>query len=264
MRIITWNVRFKNPRARFLIDHALSHTPDIMCFQEFPESMIPYLKQRGFTVTEAHDFVSRVGGLNSCIVIASKKKPISTHTINYSHIKNASLLSRWVYTRMAKMTEQHLAPVSVISHGGGTVQITNARLSCAVGTRERLKEFETILAQLKPTIPTILAGDFNIVDNPFFNLITGWVRGFHVPEYFINERKAFERMVAHHGYTNIFRKRSTSITNHPLLQFDHILIPKDAHVTYHIIEKKRFGSDHRMLLADIEMPKVHRSFHHAL
>lgn len=253
MRIITWNLWVSNRHAKKAIDHALSFDPDVICFQELSEPMLTYVKQKKYVPTFTHDAVNyRNSKKTLYICTLTKHKPVRSRVVEYSQVHSTSFLSRVIYEKIIRSKEKHEAPIVEIAAGNSHVQIANARLSCAVGTRQRLSEFTGILSQLKPNIPAVIAGDFNIVDNQLFNLLTGWIRGFRLSEYFLNERREFETIVHANGYTNIFRKQSTSITNHPLLQFDHILVPNSAHVTYHHIEKKRFGSDHRMLIADID------------
>lgn len=253
MKIITWNVRRSNASVRLLIEHALSLSPDVICFQELPLSMLAHVKNTGYDVSYTYDFISRKNDKSGLICTLTKAKPVSRRVIEYSNVRSGSILNRLVYVGMTGSVEQHCAPIVVIKDDRTPtpIQIVNARLSCAVGTLERLAEFRTIVAHLDPKIPAILAGDFNIVDNWWFNLFTGWIRGFKLREYFLNERAEFERIVTANGYRNIFRKRSTTVTNRPILQFDHILIPGQATVVSHHVEKKRFGSDHRMLVADL-------------
>lgn len=256
MRIITWNVFVFNTKIKKLIDQALSYEPDILCFQELPDPYLPYLQaQKGYTVTHALDFTSPRPRYTGHIVILTKHPPVAQRIVEYSRVKGASLWERVFYRAIMRSTEKRLAPIVNISYGSHDIQITSARFSCAVGSKERLHEFSSLIKHLDRHKPAILCGDFNIIDDAVFKFITGWVRGFHLNEYFINERKAFEDIVKEYGYRNIFRNISTYITSIPRLQYDHILIPESWHVNYHTVEKKTVGSDHRMLLADIELPR---------
>lgn len=253
MRIITWNLWVSNRHAKKAIDHALSFDPDVICFQELSAPMLEYLKQNKYTATYTYDSVNhRNTKKTAYICTLTKEKPKRARVVEYSQVRSTSFLSRVIYEKIIRSNEKHEAPIVEIAAGNTHVQIANARLSCAVGTRERLSEFTGILSQLNPNIPAVIAGDFNIIDNQLINILIGWIRGFRLREYFLNERREFEKIVQAHGYTNIFRKRTTYITSHPVLQLDHILVPRDARISYHHIEKKRFGSDHRMLIADID------------
>ncbi len=254
MKIITWNVFIYNFRIRQLVDYAVSHDADVICFQEFPEAMLGYLTTKGYALTYAYDFISRRRGNTGLICTLTKQPPVHSRTVKYSHIHNRSLYNRLYYRFITRTTEQHMAPIVTVSTEFGNVQVVNARLSCAVNTHERLEEMKMILSHLNHAEPAILAGDFNIVDNRLFNIVTGWMRGYRFREYFVNERREFETLVERHKYRNIFRKRSTYFMSYPVVQYDHILVPDSFHVRYHRVEKRLYGSDHRMLLADIGLP----------
>jgi endonuclease/exonuclease/phosphatase family metal-dependent hydrolase len=168
----------------------------------------------------------------------------------YDAKKTSSILNSVVYNGFCRAQECHTALITTTRLPDGThIRCVNARLSCAVGTTRRLQQFKTILKNTDQSIPTIYCGDFNIIDNRFFNLATGWARGFKKKDYLVDERRAFQKICDKHNITNIFKGNSTSIFKHPLLQLDHILIPPSLSVVKKFISRKRFGSDHRMLFA---------------
>ena len=115
---------------------------------------------------------------------------------------------------------------------------------------DRLQALTTLI-QNKIKIPTIYCGDFNIVDSTIFNRLTGWIRGFNHFDYVLDERASFEKLFKKEHLINIFRGKSTSFVNRPLLQLDHILVPNTFPIQSHVLMRKRFGSDHRVLIADI-------------
>ena len=162
-------------------------------------------------------------------------------------------MTRILYSFIRGVTEIHHAPIISIRYQHHIVQIASTRLSCAVSPADRLASVISLANELDSTVPAIVCGDFNIVDPKLLNILSGWTRGFTLKGYFLNERKEFERLIASLGFTNIFKNQSTFLTKFPRFQFDHILIPEEAFVTYQHIGKKLFGSDHRMLLVDINL-----------
>jgi len=255
MRIITWNVRWKNKRIPKLLAYALDQKPDIVCLQEVPYKSLHFLRSiKGYHLSFTYDFQNRFyTEKNAYICTLSKLKPFSTKKIQYFYKYGKSLMNKLLYQIILHNLEQHDAIALTLKRPEATYTIVNARLSCAVGTENRLEQFEYILSHIpKGTIP-IICGDFNIVDGRIFNWMTGWFRGFRLVDYRINERKAFNLVVMKNYLINVFSRKNTTIYSPMRFQFDHILIPKYLQMTHKEISKKSYGSDHKMLLIDIKI-----------
>lgn len=256
MRIVTWNVLVTNKKRQKGIEHILTLDPDVICLQEVSKKTLDWLTcLNGYTVNACYDWKNvRKEIRNTYVATLTKKKPLSVDSYVYDHDKPHSILGSFFYKKLLNNVEQHNVLVVTIPTHAGSVQIANTRLSCAVGTVDRLHEFETMVKKVKhQTTPTIYCGDFNVVDSSLFNRLTGWIRGFTKFDYRIDEREAFEEQYRRERLTNIFKGHSTTFLAKPLLQFDHILLPDHAKVTYKHVLKKRFGSDHKMLVADVEL-----------
>jgi endonuclease/exonuclease/phosphatase family metal-dependent hydrolase len=256
MRIISWNIRFNNRRAIQAIKSALLYDADVLCLQEVPQKALAWLRKLdNYSVNASYDFShSRDPRKNGYICTVTKSEAVEATEVNYDHSEHRSILNRVFYRMMNHHTEHHTGLVVLISTPQGPVRIVNTRLSCAIGTRDRLTEFQTLLEHVSTdNIPTIFCGDFNVVDSKLFNRITGWLRGFKSFDYRINERGAFEALYKKAKLVNIFRGQPTMFFNKPTLQFDHILVPQGTHIDDKQIPKKRYGSDHRMLLTDISL-----------
>jgi endonuclease/exonuclease/phosphatase family metal-dependent hydrolase len=259
MRIITWNLRYDNKRTVEAVQNALQYNPDVLCLQEVPQETLAWLqKLEGYYVNSSYDFTHlKDARKNGYICTLTRLEPIDILEITYDDDTYTSLLNKIYYLKLAHNQERHTALVVCINTKQGQLQIVNTRLSCAIGTLDRLLEFKTMEEKIHyQQIPTIFCGDFNVVDSKWFNWVTGWIRGFARYDYQINERQSFESLFNEANLVNIFHGYSTIFLNKPLLQLDHILIPKDMTVTYKEISQKCFGSDHRMLLADISLPEI--------
>lgn len=253
MRIITWNVRAANKRIMKLISHALSYKPDILCLQEVPELRLAEINKLGYHLVYAQDFKGkRKQTKNTYTCILTKHRPVSQKIANLHRATHRSLMTRVMYSFIRGITENHSASIISIRYENRILQIASTRLSCAISMGDRLASLVSLANELDATVPAIVCGDFNIMDSKLLNVLSGWTRGFTLKGYFLNERKEFERIIAQLGLTNIFKNRSTFFTKFPRLQFDHILIPEEARVVYQEIGKRTFGSDHRMLLVDID------------
>ncbi len=187
------------------------------------------------------------------ILIMTKQKPIFVKKYKYDYALHNSILTK-LYAAVIRFEEQHHVLVVQLKVKGKSIQITNTRLSCAIGTSDRVQEFKTLVQKTKHrTVPTIYCGDFNVVDSKLFNRLTGWVRGFSHFDYLLDERESFEKLYKKEHLVNIFRGKSTSFVNRPLLQLDHILVPSQFPITSHTIIKNRYGSDHRILIATVKI-----------
>lgn len=257
MRIISWNVFFGNRKIKKGIRYILSFRPDVICLQEVPYTIMLWLHTiPGYIVSRCFDSKHRHKSTKHIYVCTlTKKKPIRVKQHVYDNGFSNSLLTK-LYTSFLHVKEQHNVLVITLVANRKRIQIANTRLSCAIGTHDRLQEFTTLIQKTKKsTIPTIYCGDFNVVDSKLFNRLTGWLRGFHIFDYRTNERIAFEILFAKERLLNIFSGKSTIFVNRPLLQLDHILIPSLFTTKSHTLSRKRYGSDHRVLMADITVSK---------
>jgi len=254
MRIITWNVFNRNKKIKKGIRYILSLSPDVICLQEVPLNILEWLKTvPTYTVSFCHDWINRRSETKNCYICTlTKQKTLRVQSRTFGPGPIRSILNTFIYMRMLHNVEQHRMLAITIKTPVGKLQIVNTRLSCASDIISRLEMFhDMIQAVRRKAIPTIYCGDFNIFDSKVVKLLTGWLRGFHVFDYRINERIVFEILFAKERLVNIFRGKSTIFVNRPLLQLDHILIPNHMRVKEKHIEKRRHGSDHRMLYADI-------------
>lgn len=257
MRIITWNVFLGNKRKiKRGIHYILSLKPDVVCLQEVSHTNMQWLSTipgyiMNTCIESKHEYQPTK---HMYICTLTKKKPMFVKHYRYDNALHNSILTR-LYASVIRFKEQHHVLVVRLTIKGKPVQVTNTRLSCAIGTFDRLQEFKTLVHKVKHrTIPTIYCGDFNVVDNKLFNRVTGWIRGFSHFDYLLDERSLFENFFEREHLVNIFRGKSTSFIHRPLLQFDHILIPKQFPITNHVIIKKRYGSDHHILILEIKTP----------
>lgn len=256
MKVITWNVRGGNRRVHELIRQALRFAPDILCLQEVPEREMPYLRgMPSYYVHDAEDFRGKDSSRNRYTVILTKKRPVRVQTIPYQSPHTRCLWDRLFYELILKASERRTAVAVEIVTGvhRKTVRFVSTRLPAAIGTGERLRLFSRIMQALDTTAITVFCGDLNVVDGWLLNRLSGWTRAFRFGDYLTNERQAFERLIARFGLVNIFRGVATWGFGLPFFQFDHILVPRGTNVRFARVNTRRFGSDHRMLLADIEI-----------
>jgi endonuclease/exonuclease/phosphatase family metal-dependent hydrolase len=255
MRIISWNINKGNIFAHKAIIAALKEKPDILCLQEVSLNALDFIKKiPGYSVTASYDFLSKNPKKHGYTVTLSKFPVLDVLEIPYDNQGNTSLLDRIVYKLINKSVEQHNAIIVTMQTNTTPLRVVNTRLSCAVNSRNRILEFKTLISRVPQDISVIYCGDFNVVDSPLFNRLTGWLRGFKKIDYRIDEREEFEKLFERIHCVNIFKGLSTHVIKYPLLQFDHILIPNTMKLIHKVVSKNHYGSDHKMLLADVLVP----------
>lgn len=252
MKIITWNVRAGNKKLPKLLTHVMRHQPDVVCLQEVPRHALALLRHiRSYTLTHVHDMKSDATRRDRFTCVLTKLPPQNVQRVYYGTHEKASLWSNIVYHVINQFRECHIALVVELPFNGTIVRIITARLSMAIGTHARIRQFETLVTNLDRHAVNIICGDLNIIDSRILNIASGWARGFTRADYFTNERRAFEQLCTQYGFDNIFHGISTWLFMLPRLQFDHILVPKGTPVHHKTVSPIRCGSDHRMVSADI-------------
>jgi len=255
MRIVSWNVFFKNKKIKKGIRSILSLDPDVICLQEVPNNIMPWLSSLpGYTVSSCFDWKHKQKDTQHAYVCTlTKNKPVRVESHVYDNGFSNSLLTK-AYASILHNEEQHMVLVITLTVRGKRIQIANTRLSCAIGTHDRLQELQTLIKKTKRlSIPTIYCGDFNVIDNKLVNRLTGWMRGYKHLDYLLDERGAFEELYRKEKLINIFRGKSTTIVNRPIIQLDHILTPFIYPIISHELSRKRYGSDHKILFASIKI-----------
>ncbi len=256
MRIISCNVRHKNKKIKQLLNYIFEHNPDVVCLQELPLSYVSFISNNyAGAITYTLDFLNNLNPDSSgSIVTWTKEDSVTSRELNYYDKKARSFLNSFYYLWLYKDTEHHSALVTDLKTALPNVNIYNMRVSCAVGSNERLDMLKNIFSSLDTTKVNIICGDLNIPDSNFFNKITGPFRGFTLQDYFTNEYKVFQKLLTHYGFENNFFGSNTTYTKLLSLQLDHILVPKGTLLKSHQVLPHSHGSDHRAILLDFELP----------
>src|SRR3989344_1419848 len=98
------------------------------------------------------------------------------------------------------------------------------------------------MREIAPSSPTIVCGDFNILDTPLVSPFN-WLLGGRVSDAlrWRRERREIESRFAATGFVNPLRGRYTHIFG---AQLDHILVSPEFSVISAKVERRWIGSDH--------------------
>jgi endonuclease/exonuclease/phosphatase family metal-dependent hydrolase len=133
---------------------------------------------------------------------------------------------------------------------GGVVRVFNIHLPL-VHPHIRAEEFERIMVERDDGRPTIVCGDFNILEKPHITPIN-WLLGGSVSDAlrYKRERTHIEKRFISYELNNPLHGKMT----HPfsLSQLDHILVSRSFSIKNAEVIRDRFGSDHNPIRVTIE------------
>jgi endonuclease/exonuclease/phosphatase family metal-dependent hydrolase len=259
MKIYSWNMLFKNRE----LDRAFSfiqETPwDIFCLQEVPEAFLARLQTLPVSVAAAPEADRAYGRerLTHYVVILSRYPILKSKLIPFPYHDPDQLPLGKFFTGImfrlrlwAKALGNRHAIYADIETSRGLVRVFNIHLSLLTPAI-RLAEFELAMTERESSQPTIVCGDFNILESlhitPLNLLLNGKISDVFS---YLRERRQIEQRFSGHGFHNPLRGKST----HPLSrsQLDHILASNSFSVTEAEVLKDRIGSDHCPIRIEID------------
>lgn len=226
---------------------------DIFCLQEVPEEFLKRLQTLPYFIAFRTDverlFVS--GTKHNFVVILSKHKIIAQGEILYPDYWHLLPLRARLFVHL--MRPFHSSRIrnrgglyTDVMMGEHALRVFSLHLILAQPSW-RLKEFERAMAERDASRPTIVCGDFNILEAPHITILN-WLLGGRVSDIVLyrRERTHIEKRFIAHELTNPLKGEIT----HPLSrsQLDHILLSHHLIVTHAEVIPDRYGSDHHPIL----------------
>lgn len=251
MIIYSWNMLFRNRELDRAFDFIATTDFDIFCLQEVPEDFLKRLQALPVAVV-AFPETDRIykGERSTQYVVILSRYPFRASGAIPLPYRDPYLSSRGkLFVRLmftlrlwaAGVGNRH-AMYADVETPGSIVRVFNLHLALALPAW-RLEEFEKVMAERDPAKPTIVCGDFNILEKPHITLLN-WLLGGRVSDVLLHrrERTYIEKRFVAHELRNPLRGRST----HPLSrsQLDHILVSHSFSVRHAEVIPDRFGSDH--------------------
>ena len=254
MKIYSWNMLFSNRELDRAFQFITKSDFDVFCLQEVPEEFLKRLQTLPYSIAfrterEIH-FKKRT--LHNYIVILTKH-PITTEG-EISHQDYWPLLPRRarLFIRLMPLfrkVESRKNFYADITIRGTSVRIFNLHLILMYPAL-RLKEFETAMTERDASRPTIVCGDFNILEAPHITILN-WLLGGHVYDavLYSRERTHIEKRFVEHELSNALRGTIT----HPLSrsQLDHILVSQSFLIKDATVLPDRIGSDHHPIRVEV-------------
>ena len=132
---------------------------------------------------------------------------------------------------------------------GKTVRIFSLHLALT-HPAERLQEFEHAMLLHDTAKPTIVCGDFNILEKPHITPLN-WLLGGKMNEVFFykRERMRIEKHFVEHSLQNPLREKMTHALSRS--QLDHILVSNSFSIEKASVLPGAYGSDHQPIRVEI-------------
>lgn len=256
MKIYSWNMLYRNrelDRAFEFIAHA---DFDIFCLQEVPQDFL----ERLLALPHHHAYTVDVERISSetatpIYLVILSRYPIAREA-RFAFPEYWPLLSLRTRAFIHLMRPFHFSKLrnrsgffADVELPGGLVRVFCLHLILA-HPAWRLKEFERAMFERDPSKPTIVCGDFNIVESPKVSLLN-WLLGGRVRDalLYTRERTHIEKRFVEHELVNALRGKVTHQISRS--QLDHVLVSHSFSITSATVLPDRIGSDHHPIRVEI-------------
>lgn len=256
MIVYSWNMLYRNRELDRAFDFISKSDFDVFCLQEVPDVFLRRLQALPCSVAfrKERELPLKDGPIPNYIVILSKH-PISAQgdLPHADHADSLPLRTR-LFTRLMPFelivqTHGRRDMYADITVAGAPIRVFNLHLALAYPAW-RMREFETAMLAHSPDRPTIICGDFNILEKPHITPLN-WLLGGRMTDTLLysRERTHIERRFVEHKLVNPLFGGIT----HPLSQsqLDHILVSHALSVKNTAVIPDRFGSDHHPIRVEI-------------
>ena len=246
------------------LDHAFEFVSrsdfDIFCLQEVPQEFLTRLQALPYALAFCIDVekIESSGAKPMFNVILSRYEITNRGEIPFADYWPLLPLRARLFTRL--MRPFHFSEVrnksglrADVLCDNQTIRIFNLHLSLAYPA-QRLKEFERAMVERDPAKPTIICGDFNILETPHITPLN-WLLGGRLSDTLLykRERTTIEKRFVEHELTNSLRKKVTHGLSRS--QLDHILVSHSFSLKTAEVLPDRVGSDHHPIRVEANYKK---------
>lgn len=257
MKIYSWNIFFRNGQLERAFAFIETLDFDVLCLQEVPEEFLFRLQKLPAHIAFAPDvdriYPERIE--RNFLVILSRHEIVS-HSAFALELPHVPLRTRLFVNAMriinwTRIANRHGFYADIAVEGlREPLRVFCLHLTLA-HPEARRHEFETAMREYDRRLPTLVCGDFNILDTPFvapFNWLLGGSLSDAVR--YQRERREFEKRIASLGLVNPLTGQRTHVISR---QLDHILISRKLSVESAHVVSERIGSDHYPIHVEINL-----------
>lgn len=260
MKIYSWNIFFRNGQLERAFAFIEKLDFDVLCLQEVPEEFLYRLQKLPVHIAFAPD-VDRVypDHVERNYLVILSRHEIASHSVFALELPHPPFRTRLFVNAMrivnwTRIANRHGFFADIAVEGlQKPFRVFCLHLTLA-HPEARRREFETAMREYDRRLPTLVCGDFNILDTPFvapFN----WLLGgrFSDALRYQRERVEFEKRIARLGLVNPLTGQRTHVISR---QLDHILISRHLSVESAHVIAERIGSDHYPIHVEINLGTV--------
>lgn len=249
MNIYSWNMLYRNRELDRAFEFIATTDFDVFCLQEVPETFLTRLQTLPHFIAfrTERTMLLKKGSVKNYIVTLSKYPIVAEGDIQHPDYINLLPLKTRLFIRImpASFFTKVIGRKSFyvdISTQNTTVRIFNLHL-ILMHPALRLKEFETVIIEHDSTKPTIVCGDFNILEKPHITPLN-WIMGGKISDALLyrRERTHIETHFLEHSLVNPLYGGVTHSLSQS--QLDHILVSHAFRIKKAHILPDRLGSDH--------------------
>lgn len=256
MTIYSWNMLYRNRELDRAFTFIAQSDFDVFCLQEVPDTFLARLQTLPHFIAfrEERSLLFKKGNIKNYSVILSKHLIIAEGDIHYPDYIDLLPLKTRLFMRImpASLFTKVVGRKSFyidISTQHTTIRIFNLHL-ILMHPALRFKEFETSMIEHDPTRPTIVCGDFNILEKPHITPLN-WIMGGKISDALLyrRERAHIETRFVEHSLVNPLYGGVTQTLSQS--QLDHILVSHGFKIKKAHIFPDRMGSDHHPILVEV-------------
>jgi endonuclease/exonuclease/phosphatase family metal-dependent hydrolase len=256
MKIYSWNMLYSNEETDRAFEFIKALDFDVFCLQEVPEGFLTRLKTLPFYLASGAelDWLETSGSIGRIYsVILSKHNIRSVHNFAFPELewpRRTSLFVRVMYRWGWRRFKNRRSVYADIELPSGLTRVFSLHLTLSYPQRLML-EFETAAALRDPKMPTLMCGDFNIIESLRVTPLN-WILGGQMQDIVrpARSRRGAEKRFAELGFKNPLRGKRTQTIS--FSQLDHILVPQQFKVLKAEVLPDRVGSDHHPILVECE------------
>ena len=244
MKILDWNVYYKNKSLDNLLRLIDDTSPDIVCLQEVPGSWLEYfVGEDHWNEAYCVDFgIKKESGFELYYNLTLANETILEYRVSkLSKLKTNSLVS--------KLSGWYDSREYIKAHLQNGMCVYNIHLESATNPQQRIREFCNVLETGSNQEHALYCGDFNIFGRWYVNIFIGGLYGFKREDYTIHERAYFEKLFCEHNLMNHFYNQITYPSLR--LQFDHIVTSQEEIISSKRVIQQKYGSDHYPIMLDV-------------
>lgn len=255
MKILSWNVNYKNKRYQEILEFIKRENPDIVCLQEVNQELLEILideygKHLAYTV----DFFEGTFPYYLVVISNLQGAIISEHELNSDkYFQNEFSKKPSLIQKIFSWKEALNYQTCTFEFANKKIVIFNLHLTNGNSYLQRFQEFEFILlnklllkneeSKENELVP-IITGDFNTFQRNSISWFLFWLYGIKIRDLLVDEKFEFLKLLQLKSLKDLLPLNQSTqkifIINSKL---DYIITPKDFVAKGYIL-KQSFGSDH--------------------